>query len=147
GLALGYAEVVEAFDLFIGANAIDYSVRGDAQVWVRTPRWAKLMPIESFYELPEDEYQTVAVDPLTLCLGWHRVTGRFRHRAGHKRCFAVRLERGQEITITEDHSLFTVDPATASLVTVKGSEVAVGMPVVVPFDLSQVATAWSKELE
>jgi 7-cyano-7-deazaguanine synthase len=25
GLALGYAEVVEAFDLFIGANAIDYS--------------------------------------------------------------------------------------------------------------------------
>jgi 7-cyano-7-deazaguanine synthase len=25
GLALGYAEVVEAFDLFIGANAVDYS--------------------------------------------------------------------------------------------------------------------------
>ncbi len=25
GLALGYAEVVEAFDIFIGANAIDYS--------------------------------------------------------------------------------------------------------------------------
>ncbi len=25
GLALGYAEVIEAFDLFIGANAIDYS--------------------------------------------------------------------------------------------------------------------------
>lgn len=25
GLALGYAEVVEAFDLFLGANAIDYS--------------------------------------------------------------------------------------------------------------------------
>jgi len=144
--ALAFAEVLGAEDIFFGANVYDYSVGGDALVWVRTAQWARLMPIQDFYALPEGEYQTVAVDPQTLQLQWRRVIGRFRHWAEHKRCFAIRLERGQEITITEDHSLFTIDPATASLISVKGSQITRGMPIVVPFDLSETAEAWSDDL-
>jgi len=144
--ALAFAEVIGAEDIFFGANVYDYSVDGHALVWVRTAQWAKLMPIQDFSALNEDEYQTVAVDPHTLKLEWRRVTGRLRHRTDHKRCFCIRLERGLEITITEDHSLFTMDPATASLVTVKGSQILKGMPIVVPHDLSDVAHAWPGEL-
>jgi 7-cyano-7-deazaguanine synthase in queuosine biosynthesis/intein/homing endonuclease len=144
--ALAFAEVIGAEVIFLGANVYDYSVDGHALVWVRTARWAKLMPIQDFYALNDDEYQTVAVDPQTLQLEWRRVTGRLRHRTDHKRCFCIRLERGLEITITEDHSLFTIDPATASLVTVKGSQILKGMPIVVPYDLSDVSHAWWDEL-
>ncbi len=136
GLALGYAEVVGADEIYIAANAIDYSVDGDARVWVKAPLWTRLMPIMQFYELPEGDYQTLGLDLDTLRLEWRRVTGRFRHRADLKRCFKIRLERGQEICVTEDHSLFTIDPATARLVRVEGSLIKRGMPIIVPFDLS-----------
>jgi len=145
-LALAWAEVLGSFDIFLGVNVLDSSVSGDTKVWVRSPRWARLLTMEEVYALPADDYQTVAVDPQTLEIGWRRLTGRFRHHTVHKRCFHLRLERGQEITITEDHSLFTVDPETARLVTVEGSRITNGMPLVVPFDLSTVAGAWSEEL-
>jgi len=145
--ALAFAEVVGAEDIFFGANIYDYSVGGDALIWVRTSQAARLMSIQDFYEMPQGDYHTVAVDPITLQVQWRRVTGRFRHQSTHKRCFRVRLERGQEITITEDHSLFTIDPITAGIVTIKGSEMSKGMPIVVPFDLSEVADAWSSELD
>ncbi len=145
-LALAWAEVLGSFDIFIGVNSLDYSVSGDTRVWVRTRRWAKLLRVEDLYHLPANQYQTVAVDPVTLKVGWRRVTGRFRHATSHKRCFRLRLERGQEITVTEDHSLFTIDPGTARLTTVKGADVFRGMPLVVPFDLSGAARAWTAEL-
>src|SRR5439155_18299491 len=73
GLALGYAEVVGAFDLFIGANVLDYSVHGETRVWLRSREWAKPMTIREAYDLPEGEYETLAVDPTTLQLGWRKV--------------------------------------------------------------------------
>jgi 7-cyano-7-deazaguanine synthase in queuosine biosynthesis len=145
-LALAWAEALDAQDLFIGVNALDYSVDGAAVVWVRSPSWARPMPIEAFYTLPEGDYETVGVDPGSLQIGWRRVTGRVRHSAAHKRCVKIRLERGQELTISEDHSLFTVDPVTARPVTVKGAEIERGMPIVVPFDLSASADAWSRDV-
>jgi 7-cyano-7-deazaguanine synthase in queuosine biosynthesis len=145
--ALAWAEVLGAQDIFIGVNALDYSVAGDAYVWVKTPRWARPMPIQDFFSLPEHEYQTLAVDPDTLRLGWRKVTGRFRHRTSDKRCFRLRLERGQSLTITEDHSLFTIDLVTARITTIKGSHVGEGTPIVVPFDLSDVADVWSEDLK
>lgn len=144
--ALAWAEVLEANDIFIGVNALDYSVNGKSKVWVRSRQWARLMPIEDFYALPNDTYETVAVDPETLKVEWRRVNGRFRHDSLGKRCFNIRLERGQEITITEDHSLFTIDEATAKLTPIKGSRVMKGLPIVTPFDLSSCADAWSTEL-
>lgn len=144
--ALGLAETTGADAIYIAANAIDYSVDGKAEVWVRTPQWTRPMTIKQFCELPEDEFRTLALDRRTLQLGWGRVTGRFRHDAREKRCFSVRLERGQEITITEDHSLFTIDPATAEIVTIKGSVVRSGTPIVVPFDLGNSADAWKRDI-
>ena len=146
-LALAWAEVLGSFDIYMGVNAIDYSVRGDSLVWVRTARWARLMPIQDFYTLPAEPFETVAVDLETMQLAWRRVTGRFRHPTGHKRCFQLGLERGQEITITEDHSLFTIDEETARLRIIKGAEVAVGTPLVVPFDLTSVVGAWMEDLQ
>jgi 7-cyano-7-deazaguanine synthase in queuosine biosynthesis len=146
GLALGYAETVGAFDLFIGANILDYSVHGDSLVWVQTPGWARLMPIREFYELPEGEYQTAAMDRESMQLGWRRVTGRHRHWSALKRCFTLTLERGQRITVTEDHSLFTIDPESAALTTVRGGDIVPGMPIVVPHDLSDLGDAWSGDL-
>jgi len=143
--ALGLAEATGADAIYIAANAIDYSIDGKAEVWVRTPRWTRLMRIDEFCDLPEGRYRTLALDRHSLQLGWSRVTGRFRHDTREKRCFSVRLERGQEITITEDHSLFTIDPATSEIVAIKGSIVREGTPIVVPFDLSKGADAWNRE--
>src|SRR4051812_2659371 len=56
-VCLGYAEVVGAFDLFIGANAIDYSVGGDSYVWVRDSDGARLMRIRDFWDSPPGRYQ------------------------------------------------------------------------------------------
>lgn len=145
--ALGLAEATGSQAIYIAANALDYSVHGRSMVWVRTPRWKRLMPVQDFCNMPEDDYRTISLNPRTLRLEWRRVTGRFRHPAASKRCQMVRLERGQEITVTEDHSLFTVDPRTAHLVPVKGAEIRKGMPLVVPFDLSEVASPWSNDLK
>jgi queuosine biosynthesis protein QueC len=144
--ALAWAEVLESQDIFLGINALDYSISGDSKVWVRRNNRAELMPIEQFHQLPCDEYQTLAVDLATLELQWRPVQARIRHLTEGKRCFRVVLERGQEITVTEDHSLFTLDPGTSRLTTVKGSQLQVGMPVVAPFDLSGVATPWRSDL-
>ena len=146
GLALGYAETVGAFDLFIGANVLDYSVHGDTAVWLRTRDWAKVMPIREAFALPQDDYETLAVDPATLRVEWRKVTERARHWVGTKRCFEIRLERGQTVTVSEDHSLFTLDPDTLELTPVPGADVVAGMPLVVPYDLSAAGKAWGEDL-
>ncbi|HYH68420.1 MAG TPA: 7-cyano-7-deazaguanine synthase [Urbifossiella sp.] len=146
GLALGYAETVGAFDIFIGANVLDYSVHGDTRVWLRTREWARLMPIREVHALPPGEYETVAVDPATLRLGWFPVTARARHWTATRRAFEVRLDRGQTVTVSEDHSLFTLDPDAAAVVPVRGDQIAPGMPLVVPYDLSAAAGAWAADL-
>ena len=145
-LALAWAETLGADDLFIGVNALDYSVDGRAVVWVRSRSWARPMPIEELYALPDGDYETIGVDRASLEVGWRRVTGRWRHPAAHKRCLRIRLEGGQEVAISEDHSLFTVDPLTARPVPVTGARVETGTPIVVPVDLSGAAAAWSRDL-
>jgi 7-cyano-7-deazaguanine synthase in queuosine biosynthesis len=144
--ALAWAETLGSQDIFIGVNALDYSVSGNTTVWIRGRGWARPMTIEAACNLPHDEYETIAVNPSTLDLEWRRVTGRFKHPSRIKRCFALRLERGRHITVTEDHSLFTIDPDTAHLTTIKGSEIVPGTPLVVPFDLSGVANTWEDDL-
>jgi queuosine biosynthesis protein QueC len=144
--ATAYAEVIGADDIFLGITEVDYSVSGDSKVWVRSPEWTQLMSIESFCCLPEGEYETMAVDPASLQVVWRRVTGRFRHDSTWKRCFQVTLERGQHITITEDHSLFTIDEATASLTPVAGIDIRVGIPIVTPYDLSTCTEVWTRDL-
>jgi len=146
GLALGYAESVDADEVYIAANAVDYSVDGEARVWVRTAHWTKLMTIRQFCNLPADKYRTLAVDPRTLRLEWRSVTGRLRHRADSKQSFSIRLERGHEITVTEDHSLFTIEPGTGRLATVRGSDLRRGTPLVVAYDLSSATDAWNRDL-
>src|SRR5262249_42770253 len=105
--ATAYAEVIGANDIFLGINHLDYSVSGDAQIWVRCQDWQRLMSMEAFWRLPEGQYETMAVDPATLNVGWRRVTGRVRHEPNWKRCFHITLERGQRITITHAHSPLT----------------------------------------
>jgi queuosine biosynthesis protein QueC len=144
--ALAWAEVLESQDIFLGVNALDYSIGGDSKVWVRYHERAELMRIEQFYRLPEGEYETLAVEPDTLELKWRRVQARVRHRTEGKRCFRVLLERGQEIVVTEDHSLFTLDPGTGKLTPIKGSQLEAGTPVATPFDLSEVAIPWQHDL-
>ena len=145
-LALAWAETLGAEDLFLGVNALDYSVDGAAVVWVRSRSWARPMPIEELYALPDGDYETIGVDPGSLEIGWRRVTRRWRHPAAHRRCLRIRLEEGQEVTISEDHSLFTVDPLTARPVPVTGARVETGTPIVVPVDLSGSAAAWPRDL-
>jgi 7-cyano-7-deazaguanine synthase in queuosine biosynthesis len=146
-LALAWAEVLEAAAVFIGVNAVDYSVSGDTRVWLRGRSGARLMRIEDVCNLPsQDPYETLAVDLSSLQIAWKPLQGRHRHDVSGKRCFRLRLERGQRIEITEDHSLFTID-AGGDLVTVRGDEIVLGMPLVVPFDLSLQASAWDRDLE
>ncbi len=145
-LATAYAEVIGANDVFLGINALDYSVAGDTQVWIRSSQWTRLMSIEECWRLPEGEYKTMAVDPESLEIVWRPITSRLRHESGWKPCYHIVLERGQEITITEDHSLFTINSATAELETIKGSDITIGTPIVVPFDISSCGGAWSEDL-
>jgi queuosine biosynthesis protein QueC len=145
-LATAYAEVIGANDIFLGINALDYSVAGDTEVWVRSSQWTRLMSIEECWRLPDGEYETMAVDPESLAIVWRPITSRLRHESSWKPCYHVVLERGQELTITEDHSLFTINSATAKLETIKGSDITVGTPLVVPYDLSTCVEAWSEDL-
>jgi 7-cyano-7-deazaguanine synthase in queuosine biosynthesis/intein/homing endonuclease len=148
-LALAWAEVLDASAVFIGVNAVDYSVSGDTRVWIRDARKsARLMAIADACELPDCEsYETLAVSRDSLRIEWKRVVGRFRHEVSGKRCFRICLERGQQIDITEDHSLFTVHPATGSICTVRGDEIQTGMPLVAPFDLTEHAQSWDCDLQ
>ena len=146
-LALAWAEVLQAEAIFVGINAVDYSVSGDTRVWIRSSGGSRLMPISQVCGIPKSvKLETLAVDPASLSIAWRGVTGRHRHEVGSKRCYQVTLERGQQIEITEDHSLFSVD-LTGGLCTVRGDEIAVGMPLVAPFDLSAHAHAWNNDLE
>jgi 7-cyano-7-deazaguanine synthase len=143
-LALAWAEVLDASAVFIGVNAVDYSVSGDTRVWIRSAAGARLMRIADVVDLPPDNYETLAVDLESLQIRWKRLLGRYRHDVGGKRCFKVRLERGQAIEITEDHSLFTL--SSNDIIPVRGDQIEIGMPLVVPFDLSEHAKAWSRDL-
>jgi 7-cyano-7-deazaguanine synthase len=143
-LALAWAEVLDASAVFIGVNAVDYSVSGDTHVWIRSAAGARLMRIADVVALPPDNYETLAVDLESLQIRWKRLLGRYRHDVGGKRCFKVRLERGQAIEITEDHSLFTL--SSNDIMPVRGDQIEIGMPLVVPFDLSEHAKAWSRDL-
>jgi 7-cyano-7-deazaguanine synthase in queuosine biosynthesis/intein/homing endonuclease len=146
-LALAWAEVLEAPAVFIGVNAVDYSVSGDTRVWIRRREGARLMPIAEVHALPAwESCETLAVDTVSLQVDWRRVRGREKHCVSGKRCFRVRLERGQQIDITEDHSLFTISGA-GSISAVCGDEIVLGMPLVAPFDLSPQVSEWSRELE
>jgi 7-cyano-7-deazaguanine synthase in queuosine biosynthesis len=143
-LALAWAEVLGASAVFIGVNAVDYSVSGDTRVWIRGSAGARLMRIADVVALPPDDYQTLAVDPESMCLTWKRLLGRFCHDVRGRRCFRVRLERGQTIEITGNHSLFTV--ANNKIAPVRGDQIEIGMPLVVPFDLSDHAVTWQRDL-
>lgn len=144
-LALGWAEVIDASAIFVGVNAVDYSVAGDTKVWIRErTNGARLARIADVIALPPAEYETLGVDPESLELSWRRVLGRYCHNVAGKRCFKVRLERGQQIEITEDHSLYTINGN--SIVPIRGSEIKIGTPLVAPFDLSAHAGAWASDL-
>jgi 7-cyano-7-deazaguanine synthase in queuosine biosynthesis len=143
-LALAWAEVLDASAVFIGVNAVDYSVSGDTRVWVRGSAGARLMRIADVVALPPDNYETLAVDLGSLQIRWKRILGRYQHDVRGKRCFKVRLERGQAIEITEDHSLFML--ASNDIIPIRGDQIEIGMPLVVPFDLSEHAQAWSCDL-
>ena len=146
-LALAWAEVLEAEAIFIGVNAVDYSVSGETRVWIRSNGSVRLLPISKVCGLPDSmSLETLAVDRQSLSVQWRAVTGRYRHEVGSKQCYQVTLERGQKIDITEDHSLFTLD-STGALCTVRGDEIVKGMPLVVPFDLAGHAGAWSDDLK
>ena len=144
-LALGWAEVIGAADIFVGVNAVDYSVAGDTRVWIRRcGSGARLAKIADIVAMPPDEYETLAVDPESLEISWRRVIGRHAHKVVGKKCFRVRLERGQQIEITEDHSLYTIE--NNRIVAVPGAAIRVGTPLVAPFDLSAHASCWESEL-
>jgi 7-cyano-7-deazaguanine synthase in queuosine biosynthesis len=146
-LALAWAEVLQAEAIFVGVNAVDYSVSGETRVWIRGSEGARLIPISQVCGRPASvKLETLAVDPESLSVEWRAVTGRHRHDVGSKQCYRVMLERGQKIDITEDHSLFSLD-STGALCTVRGDEIVEGMPLVVPFDLSNHANAWSEDFE
>jgi 7-cyano-7-deazaguanine synthase in queuosine biosynthesis len=144
-LALAWAEVVDASAVFIGVNAVDYSVAGDTRVWVRTRGGARLAKIADVVALPPGEYETLAVDTESLELTWKRILGRYRHEVRSKKCFRLRLERGQQIEVTEDHSLFTI--VNNRIVAIRGADVKVGTPLVAPFDLSAHASCWTSDLQ
>lgn len=144
-LALAWAEVVEASAVFIGVNAVDYSVAGDTRVWIRTRGGPRLEKIANVVALPPDDYETLAVDPVSLELTWKRVLGRYRHSVSDKRCYKFRLERGQQIEVTEDHSLFTI--LNNNIVAIRGADVTIGTPLIVPFDLSEHVNCWATDLQ
>lgn len=68
----------------------------------------------SFYRGPIAEYDHVAGD-LVLCVdpdakisSWHKITGYLKH-TNDKRLFNVTFLSGRSVTVTEDHSLITLD--------------------------------------
>jgi 7-cyano-7-deazaguanine synthase in queuosine biosynthesis/intein/homing endonuclease len=143
-LALGWAEVLKAEAVFVGVNARDYSVSGESRVWIRDSTGARLMRFKDAYELPPGAYETIAVEPASLRLAWKPVLDRCKHRVTEKRCFRIRLERGQTIEVTEDHSLFTVNRA-GDIEPIQGADIEAGTPLVVPFDLSELARTWIRD--
>lgn len=123
----------------------DYGVGGDTKLWIRQEARSQLVTIRDFCALPDSEYETIAVARDSLQLRWTRVTGRITHRVSTKRCFRITLERGQVIDISEGHSLFTIGEH-GRLMPLHGSQIGVGTPLVVPFDLSDLKDSWAVDL-
>lgn len=121
-------------------------ITGEARVWVRTPRWARPLSLRELYNLPADEYFVAAVDLDTLGVRWCRITQLRLQDGRGKRCFRILLERGHELVISNDHSVFSIDPVSARIVPVRGCDIEKDAPVIVPFDLSSVVGAWEDDL-
>jgi intein/homing endonuclease len=122
----------------------EHGIAGDAKVWIRQNASSRLVTISDFCALPNAQYETIAVDRNSLQLEWKRVTSRRTH-VGTKRCFRITLERGQVIDISEDHSLYTIGDY-GQLLPLQGSKIKVGMPLVIPFDLSDFAEVWAADV-
>jgi intein/homing endonuclease len=123
----------------------DSSLAGDTKVWIRGKATSHLITIRDFCELPDGGYETIAVDKFSMQLHWKRVSGRRTRRVGAKRCVRITLERGQSIDMSEDHSLLTIGDY-GDLMALSGSQLRVGMPLVVPFDLSDFKDSWTTDL-
>ncbi|MBU51157.1 MAG: hypothetical protein CL920_20915 [Deltaproteobacteria bacterium] len=136
--ALAWAEVLEASDIFIGVNALDYSVGGDSFVFIKDEHdELHHVPIREFVEdFPRGRYKTLSINRKTWQPEWKKVKAKLRHRVGEKRCYRVHLERGDSIEITEDHSLFTIDERY-QLTPIKGEDIDPGIPLIVPMTLEE----------
>lgn len=137
--ALAWAEVLGASDIFIGVNALDFSVGGDSYVWIRDENAAIFhVPIREFVEdFPAGQYQTLSINRETWQPQWKKVKAKLRHKVQNKTCYRVHLERGDSIDITEDHSLFSLDE-NYQLTPIKGNELETGLPLIVPMTLEEV---------
>ncbi|NVM54099.1 MAG: hypothetical protein HWN66_10400, partial [Candidatus Helarchaeota archaeon] len=76
---------------------------------------------------------TFAFNPKTLRVERYPITGVYKHKC-QEPFLKIQMEYGREITVTEHHSLFTID--NSDIVPVKGRDLQVGDYIVVPRKIS-----------
>ena len=144
-MAGGWAKARNIQNIVIGVNAVDFSVGGDSKIFIRDLKGIHLIPIRKFVEdFSEGNYETLSINRKDWLPYWRKVTGRYKHKVDSKKCFRITLERGRQIEITEDHSLFTVDD-NYDLCPIRGSELKIGSMLIAPISLEEVHP--TKDLE
>ncbi|MCX5696976.1 MAG: 7-cyano-7-deazaguanine synthase [Candidatus Omnitrophica bacterium] len=100
--ALSCAEAIGAQAIFIGANAIDFSVAIDSKVIKKDDG---LIPIQ---RCSIGDY-ILSMDRDTLKIRWSRVQGLIRHKYFSQIMYRIVTEHGREIIVSNGHSLFTLN--------------------------------------
>ena len=121
-------------------------MNGDTRVWIRGFDGTYFASLRELGRFREGCYWTPTVNTDSLEVGWSVVVRRALCLEPRKRGFRIRLERGQELGVSEDEPFFTIDPTNARIVPVKARDLAIGMPVIAPYDLSTIARVWERDL-
>ena len=98
-LALGCAEAIGAQSIFIGANAIDYSLAQGSPILIRGKGY---VPIEDCR--PGD--LTLSMNSSTLHLEWCSIAHVIQHPYIGQPIYRLVTEQGREVVVSEGHSLY-----------------------------------------
>ena len=116
------------------------SVKADEPVIIRNSHEIKIVPFgeyasqfykpdEDGFSIPDRNIETLSLNLSTLKFEWKLVKSVYRHRTGED-LLKFELETGREITVTDDHSIFTIE--NGKIVCKQASLLMAGDTVIVP---------------
>jgi len=122
--ALSFAETIGAEAVFIGANAVDYSVAVNSKV---IKKGDGAIPIQ---KCKIGDY-ILSMDRKTLRIGWSKVKDLLKHKYISQPMYKIVTEHGRSITVSNGHSLFSLN-RRGEIQSVKVEELKKGEYILAP---------------
>ena len=122
----------EIIEYFAGGKLCGMSVDGSSNVLTMYDGHTEHLTIEELWSRIDEASPDNPFAPLWLVrsfdgqhFGWSYMKGIIRHELGSKRLFRITTERGRSLIVTEDHSLYVVQP-DGTIFETQTSKLAVG---------------------